>query len=82
MELIFSTAFATLAACSRTEILFENLKNINMDQIKDALQKIAQKYNLEIARDVERIFRFETNNFKSYVFRKTLGAGALYSERY
>ena len=42
---------------------------------KDALKRIYDEYGLETARNVERMFRLETNHFKSKGYQLTNGAG-------
>lgn len=50
-------------------------KKITEEQIKKALKKTADKFGWEIAMVVEKMYRKETNNFKSENFKKTFGAG-------
>ena len=42
---------------------------------KEALKRILDEYGIETARNVERMFRLETNHFKSGGYKKTNGAG-------
>ena len=43
----------------------------------DAVKDIKDLYGLEIAKNVERIYRLETNNFKSEQYKKSGSAGML-----
>jgi hypothetical protein len=47
----------------------------DMESIKDALKVVRAVYGLEIARNVERIYRLETNHFKSGGFKATNAPG-------
>lgn len=42
---------------------------------RDAIKRIAEEYGIETARNVEKMFRLETNHFKSQGYKKTNGAG-------
>jgi hypothetical protein len=59
-------------------------KNIMISEveIKQAFNKLSQNYGKELAALVEKLFRLETRNFKSYVFKNTFGAGLLWNEKY
>lgn len=53
-----------------------------IEGIKNALNKIKQEFGKEIAITVEKMYRLETANFKSTVFKHTNGAGLLWNEKY
>lgn len=42
---------------------------------EEAIKDIAEKYGIEIARNVERIYRLETNHFQSEQYKNTASAG-------
>lgn len=58
-------------------------KPFSLEMAKQSLNKIKSLYGVEIARNVERIYRLETNHFKSVQFLRTYTAGMLsFSSRY
>lgn len=58
-------------------------KTFNESMAKNALLKIKNLYGLEIAQNVERIYRLETNHFRSLQFFRTYTAGMLsFSAKY
>jgi hypothetical protein len=54
----------------------------NQNQIIEALKRIKNEFGQETAQRVEQIFRLETANFRSDLFKKTNSAGLLWNERY
>ena len=54
----------------------------NQNEIINALKRIKNEYGTEISQRVEQIFRLETANFKSDLFKKTNSAGLLWNEKY
>jgi hypothetical protein len=59
-----------------------NFKKASEYDIIQALKRIKNEFDDEIAKRVEQIFRLETSHFKSTVFKKTNSAGLLWNERY
>lgn len=59
-----------------------DFKEPNQNQIIEALERIKNEFGKEIAQRVEQIFRLETANFKSDLFKKTNSAGLLWNEKY
>jgi hypothetical protein len=57
-------------------------KQATEKDIAEALRRIKEEFSEEIAKRVEQIFRLETANFKSYIFKKTNAAGLLYNDKY
>lgn len=57
----------------------KNMKNPSEAEIIEALQDIAnnKSYGLEIARNVEKIFRLETAHFTSAIYKNTNAAGMI-----
>jgi len=65
-----------------TENKKSDFREPNQVEIIDTLKRIKQEFNEDIAKRVEQIFRLETSNFKSDLFKKTNSAGLLWNERY
>lgn len=66
-----------------SNFLLSSSKKSPMDLIQKVLYKIRNKYGTSIARNVERIYRVETANFKSGGFAKTFSAGMeAFGDRY
>lgn len=54
---------------------FFKKKNVKSYKVEEAFQKILDEYGEATARTVERMFRWETNHFKSTGYKLTAGAG-------
>jgi hypothetical protein len=59
-----------------------DFKEPGQNEIIEALKRIKNEFGSEIAQRVEQIFRLETSNFKSELFKKTNSAGLLWNEKY
>jgi hypothetical protein len=57
----------------------QNFKPTTENDIISALQKIKLQYGQDIAELAEKMYRYETGHFKSFVFKKTNGAGVIVS---
>lgn len=67
---------------SATPVFSTTFRAANENDIIAALKSIQKEYGNEIARYVEKMFRLETANFKSKVFKNTNSAGLLWNEKY
>jgi hypothetical protein len=55
----------------------QNFEPATENDIISALQKIKLQYGQDIAELTEKMYRYETGHFKSFVFKKTNGAGVI-----
>lgn len=51
------------------------MNGLGSNNIEKVFKKISKEYGNEIAKNVERIYRLETNNFNSQQFKETYSAG-------
>lgn len=75
-QVLFIAALVTLLLLVTGKTLNKTAATMpDENEIRDALQAIANRYGRDIAQTIERMYRIETNHFKSKQFAATGSAG-------